>query len=86
LLALILSPGGDATALLRALACAPRRLRDRDVAERLRAAVGAEAVHAVLTSDGWRGEVDEQDLRGAKAPHGQDLTNAAKWPTIEALC
>jgi PTS system nitrogen regulatory IIA component len=54
LVMLILAPeGGDAT-LLRALAWAARRLRDRDVAEKLRGAAGAEALHIVLTSDVWR--------------------------------
>ena len=37
-------------------ACAARRLRDPDVAARLRSADGAEAIHAVLTTDAWRGE------------------------------
>jgi PTS system nitrogen regulatory IIA component len=54
LLLLILAPDGDDATLLRSLACAARRLRDPDVAERLRSADGTEAIHAVLTTDGWR--------------------------------
>jgi nitrogen PTS system EIIA component len=51
---LILSPQSDEPMLLCALACAARRLRDRDVAARLRSANGREAIHAVLTNDAWR--------------------------------
>ncbi len=83
---LILSPEGDHATLLRALACVARRLRDPDVAARLRSADGAEAVHAVLTSDAWRGEAGGAELSSAEGPHGGDLTKAAKWPTIEVLC
>jgi PTS system nitrogen regulatory IIA component len=57
LVLLILGPEGDHALLLRALACAARRLRDPDVAARLRSADGAEAIHAVLTTDAWRGEI-----------------------------
>jgi PTS system nitrogen regulatory IIA component len=56
LVLLILGPEGDDAMLLRGLACAARRLRDPDVAARLRSADGAEAIHAVLTTDAWRGE------------------------------
>jgi nitrogen PTS system EIIA component len=51
---LILTPEGEDATLLRALALAARRLRDREVAEKLRGATGAEALHVVLTSDVWR--------------------------------
>lgn len=51
---LLLSPGDDDPTHLRALACVARRLRDRDVATRLRSAKDAEAIHILLTSDAWR--------------------------------
>jgi hypothetical protein len=51
---LLLTPQGDDAMLLRALACGARRLRDPDVVSRIRAANGAVAMHAVLTSDAWR--------------------------------
>ncbi|MGO4572714.1 PTS sugar transporter subunit IIA [Microvirga sp. 2TAF3] len=54
LVCLLLSPDGDDPTHLRTLACVARRLRDRDVAARLRSAKDAEAIHAVLTSDAWR--------------------------------
>jgi len=62
---LILSGEGDEAALLRALACAARRLRDRDVAARLRSADSAQAIHVVLTSDVWResyGDASRQSI------------------------
>jgi PTS system nitrogen regulatory IIA component len=83
---LILSAAGDEAVLLRSLACAARRLRDRDVASRLRSADGVEALHAVLTSDAWRGDAIDQDTLRGRAKQDEDLTNTAKWPTIEALC
>jgi PTS system nitrogen regulatory IIA component len=52
---LLLSPGGDDPTDLRTLACVVRRLRDREVAARLRSAEGVEAIHSVLTTDAWRG-------------------------------
>lgn len=52
---LLLSPEDDDPTHLRTLACVVRRLRDREVAARLRSAEGAEAIHSVLTSDAWRG-------------------------------
>jgi len=51
---LLLSPEGDDSIHLRALACVARRLRDREVATRLRSASDAAAIHIVLTSDTWR--------------------------------
>ncbi|WP_414470786.1 PTS sugar transporter subunit IIA [Microvirga sp. M2] len=54
LMFLLLSPDGDESTHLRALACVARRLRDREVATRLRSATDAEAIHVVLTSDAWR--------------------------------
>ena len=56
LVVLILAPEGEDTMLLRALSCVARRLRDRELAEKLRGAVDAEALHVVLTSDAWRGQ------------------------------
>lgn len=52
---LLLAPEADAEILLPALSCVARRLRDRDVAARLRAENTAEAAHAILTTDTWRG-------------------------------
>jgi PTS system nitrogen regulatory IIA component len=66
LLLLILGPEGDDAMLLRALACAARRLRDPDVAARLRSADGAEAIHVVLTTDAWRGEAGSSNEMMAK--------------------
>lgn len=53
LVLLVLGPEGRPGRLLRAMACAARRLRDQRTRQRLRAAAGAEAMHAVLTSDCW---------------------------------
>ena len=55
-LVLLILSSDNPTTLLRALACAARRLRDRDVTARLRTAHGAAAIHALLTSDAWRGD------------------------------
>jgi PTS system nitrogen regulatory IIA component len=60
---LILAPQGEDAMLLRALAHAARRLRDREVAERLRGAANAEALHIVLTSDAWRRQGLVKDLK-----------------------
>jgi nitrogen PTS system EIIA component len=51
---LLLAPKGDDITLLRALSCVARRLRQREVAETLRAATSAEASHIILTTDAWR--------------------------------
>lgn len=80
---LILSDAGDESTLLRALACAARHLRDRNLAARLRAADGADAIYALLTSDAWR---SSQALDRADAPRAHDLTNAPRWPTIAPSC
>jgi PTS system nitrogen regulatory IIA component len=74
LVLLILSPEGDEATLLRALACAARRLRDRDVAARIRSADGAEAIHAVLTSDAWRGTASGPDALPRTYPPRQTAT------------
>jgi PTS system nitrogen regulatory IIA component len=63
LVMLILAPQGEDSLLLRALACAARRLRDREVAEKLRGAGNTEALHIVLTSDVWRGQGLVKDLQ-----------------------
>jgi PTS system nitrogen regulatory IIA component len=65
LVMLILAPEGEDSLLLRALACAARRLRDREVAAKLRGAANAEALHIVLTSDAWRGRGLVKDLKSA---------------------
>lgn len=52
---LLLSSEGADTTHLRSLACVVRRLRDWEVAARLRKADSAEAIYAILTSDTWRG-------------------------------
>jgi len=76
---LILSGEGDEATLLRALACAARRLRDHDVAERLRSADSAHAIHVVLTSDVWR-----ESPTMHRAEESQSSTNVSEWPTITA--
>ena len=84
---LLLSPADDDPTHLRALACVVRRLRDRDVAARLRSAEGAEAIHAVLTSDSWRGigqDVMPSDV--VLASGESDLTNGAMYTRLEPLC
>lgn len=83
---LLLSPDGDDPTHLRALACVARRLRDREVAARLRSAKHAEAIHVVLTSDAWREPDDEPDPgHSATMPVG-DLTNGAICTSLEASC
>jgi PTS system nitrogen regulatory IIA component len=69
---LLLSPAGDEGTLLRALSCAARRLRDRDTRSRVRSALGAEAIHVVLTGDSWRGA----DPRSAAVPRAPDAAEA----------
>lgn len=51
---LLLSSEAADTTHLRSLACVVRRLRDREVAARLRKADSAEAIYALLTGDTWR--------------------------------
>jgi PTS system nitrogen regulatory IIA component len=63
LVMLILAPEGEDTTLLRALSSVARRLRDREVAEKLRGATDAEALHVILTSDAWRGQELVKDLK-----------------------
>ncbi len=81
---LLLSPQGDDPTHLRALACLARRLRDREVAARLRSAKDAEAIHVVLTSDTWR-EPEPGPGHSATQP-ADDLTNGAMCTSLEASC
>ena len=74
---LLLSPGGDDPTHLRALACVARRLRDREVAARLRSAKDAEAIHIVLTSDTWREPGEEAETGHSATPHPCGLTNGS---------
>jgi nitrogen PTS system EIIA component len=74
---LLLSPGGDDPTHLRALACVARRLRDREVAERLRSAKHAEVIHIVLTSDTWREPGEEPETGHSATPHSCGLTNGS---------
>jgi nitrogen PTS system EIIA component len=69
LVLLILAPEGKDSMLLRALSCVARRLRDREVAAKLRSADTAEAVHMILTTDSWHGrELVENSQPGAESP------------------
>jgi PTS system nitrogen regulatory IIA component len=63
LVLLILAPEKDPGILLRALSCVARRLRDREVAKRLRAETSAEAAHVILISDSWRGHDSQPDWK-----------------------
>jgi PTS system nitrogen regulatory IIA component len=76
---LLLTPEGDDATLLRALACGARRLRDPDVVARIRLASGAEAMHAVLTSDAWRGIWDD----GPHAVPAGALDVNGRMPTFD---
>jgi len=83
---LLLSPDGDASTHLRALACVVRRLRDPEVAECLRSADDAEALYTVLTSDAWREPDDEPESGHSATPGAGDLTNGAMCTTLNVLC
>jgi len=83
---LLLSPDGDDATHLRALACVARRLRDREVAVRLRSAKDAEAIHVVLTSDAWREPEDEPETGHSATPPNGDLTNEAIDTSLGASC
>ncbi|SCY57825.1 PTS sugar transporter subunit IIA [Microvirga guangxiensis] len=83
---LLLSPDGDDPTHLRALACVARRLRDREVAARLRSAKDAEAIHVVLTSDAWREPDDEPEPGHSATRLVNDLTNGAMCTSLGALC
>jgi len=68
LVVMILAPDDDARTLLRALSCVARRLREGDVATRLRSASDTETLYAVLVSDVWSGDgVPERDMRSSGA-------------------
>jgi len=83
---LLLSPDGDASTHLRALACVVRRLRDSEVAECLRSAGDIEALYTVLTSDAWREPDDEPESGHSATPGAGDLTNGAMCTTFNVLC
>jgi len=83
---LLLSPCGDDPTHLRALACVARRLRDRDVAARLRSAKDAEAIHILLTSDAWREPEGESAAGHSAASTASDLTNGVMCTSIGVLC
>jgi PTS system nitrogen regulatory IIA component len=55
LIVLLLVPETKVELLLAALSCVARRLRDREVAEHLRAHTTAAAAHVILAMDLWRG-------------------------------
>jgi nitrogen PTS system EIIA component len=55
LVMLLIAAQGEDGFLLRALSSVVRRLRERDVAENLRAATSVDAMHVILTTDVWRG-------------------------------
>ncbi len=63
---LLLVPETVPGILLPALSCVARRLRDPEVAKRLRSATRAEAVHLLLTSNSWRG--DNSAVLDVRAP------------------
>jgi PTS system nitrogen regulatory IIA component len=68
LVVMILAPEDDHRTLLRALSCVARRLREGDVAARLRSVSDAETLYAVLVSDVWSGAgVAEIDMRSSGA-------------------
>jgi PTS system nitrogen regulatory IIA component len=62
---LLVAPETNARTLLPALSCVARRLRDREVATRLRAEDRADAAHVILTTDYWRGYYPHPDRRRA---------------------
>jgi PTS system nitrogen regulatory IIA component len=66
LVVMILAPEDDTRTLLRALSCVARRLREGDVAARLRSASDAETLYAVLANDVWSGDgVAERNMRSS---------------------
>jgi nitrogen PTS system EIIA component len=66
LVVMILAPKNDDRTLLRALSCTARRLREGDVAARLRSASDAEGLYAVLVSNTWNGaDVAKTNLRSS---------------------
>jgi nitrogen PTS system EIIA component len=66
LVVMILAPEDDNRMLLRALSCAARRLREGEVAARLRSANDSETLYAVLVSEIWSGAGDvEMSMRSS---------------------
>lgn len=75
LVLLILSP--TEASLLRALACGARRLRDKDVVERVRSAACRDAIYAVLTGDDWRQDRSSLPAVPASADRSTDARGRA---------
>lgn len=66
LVVMILAPEDDTRTLLRTLSCVARRLREGDVAARLRSTSDAGTLYAVLVSDVWSdADVAERDMRSS---------------------
>ncbi|MBF9235382.1 PTS sugar transporter subunit IIA [Microvirga alba] len=82
---LLLSPDGDASTHLRALACVARRLRDREIAAHLRSARDVEAIHIVLMSNAWR-ESNEVGTGHSATLNAGGLTNGSTCTSLEELC
>lgn len=83
---LLLNPDGEDSTHLRALACVARRLRDREVAARLRSANDAEAIHILLTSNAWRESDDEPEPGHSATRPVNDLTTGAMCTSLGASC
>ncbi|WP_170151613.1 PTS sugar transporter subunit IIA [Microvirga subterranea] len=83
---LLLSPGDDGPTHLRALACVARRLRDREVAARLRSAKDVEAIYIVLTSDAWREPGEDPESGHSATPYPRGLTNGSRYTSLRASC
>lgn len=68
LVVMILVPEDQDRTLLRALSCVARRLREGDVAARLRSASDADTLYAVLVGDIWSGaSAAEPNMRSSGA-------------------
>jgi PTS system nitrogen regulatory IIA component len=66
LVVMILAPAGDDRTLLRALSCTARRLREGDVAARLRSTGDADALYTLLVSDVWKcADIANTDMRSS---------------------
>ena len=78
LVLLLLGPEGRPGRLLRAMACVARRLHDQRMRQRLRGAAGAEALHALLTSESCTDRALDvpYGVAGEKAPGRPAKANA----------
>ena len=83
---LLLSPAGDDSSHLRALACVVRRLRDREIAECLRSADDADALYALLIGNAWRKSDDKTETGHSATQPASDLTNEARCTNFNILC